>query len=110
MMGMLQRSFDLLAIYSIPPLFQIPTAGGVPAGPSVLARGGGRGGTVYPCTKARRTHVRSSSRAPIPDDDESKAESEAEAESSEEETGDDLGSGSDGGAGNDALGPAPGPS
>ncbi|GMP74044.1 hypothetical protein CsSME_00031580 [Camellia sinensis var. sinensis] len=37
MMGMLQRSFDLLAIYSILPPFQMSVAGGVPAGPSVPA-------------------------------------------------------------------------
>ncbi|GMP24285.1 hypothetical protein CsSME_00001601 [Camellia sinensis var. sinensis] len=100
MMGMLQRSFDLLAIYSIPPPFQMSAAGGAPAGPSVPARGGGRGGIVHLRTEARRTHVGSSSRAPVPDDD----ESGAEAESPEEETGD--GSGSDDGADDDAPGPS----
>lgn len=77
-------------------------AEGTPAGPSVPARGGGRGDTVFPRTKVGRTHVGSSSRTPVPDDDESEAETEAEA--SEEETGDD--SGSDDGVDDDALGPS----
>ncbi|GMP42166.1 hypothetical protein CsSME_00011991 [Camellia sinensis var. sinensis] len=108
-MGMLQRSLDLLVIYSIPPPFQISAAGGTLAGPSVSARGGGRAGrgtTVHPCTKAGRTHVGSSSRALIPDDDESEIEAEAESESSEDETGDDSGSSSDGGVGDDTPGPS----
>ncbi|GMP45030.1 hypothetical protein CsSME_00013714 [Camellia sinensis var. sinensis] len=104
MIGMLQRSLDLLALYSIPPPFQILTAGGALAGPSVPARGEGRGGIVFPRTKVGRTHIGSSSRAPIPDDDESEAETEAEA--SEEETGEDSDSGSDYGAGDDAPGPS----
>ncbi|XP_028122248.1 uncharacterized protein LOC114319438 [Camellia sinensis] len=106
-MGMLQWSLDLLAIYSIPPPFQIPAAGGAPAGPSASTRGGGRAGRgtiVHPRTKARRTHVGSSSRAPIPDDDE--FETEVEAESLEDETGDDSGSSSDSGVGDDAPGPS----
>lgn len=106
-MGMLQRSLDLLTIYGIPAPFQIPAAGGAPAGPSVSTRGAGRARretTVHPRTKVGRTHVGSSSRAPIPNDNESEAE--AEAESSEDETGDGSGSGSDGGAGNDASGPS----
>ncbi|XP_028122440.1 uncharacterized protein LOC114319608 isoform X3 [Camellia sinensis] len=37
MIGMLQRSLDLLALYSIPPPFQILTTGGAPAGPYVPA-------------------------------------------------------------------------
>ncbi|XP_028113803.1 uncharacterized protein LOC114311827 [Camellia sinensis] len=112
MMGMLQRSFNLLAIYSIPPPFQMSAAGCAPAGPSVPTRGGGRGGTVFPRTKVGRTHVGSSSWAPVPDDDESEAETEteteaeaeAEAESSEEETRD--GSDSDDGVDDDAPGPS----
>ncbi|XP_028118007.1 uncharacterized protein LOC114315602 [Camellia sinensis] len=100
-MGMLQQSLDLLAIYSIPPPFQIPTVGGAPAGPSVPAGGDGR---VYPRTKAGHTHVGSSSRAPVPDDDESEVEAEVELESSDEETGD--GTDSDGGADDDAPRPS----
>ncbi|KAI8022721.1 hypothetical protein LOK49_LG03G02518 [Camellia lanceoleosa] len=61
MMGMLQRTFDLLALYSIPPLFQIPIVGGAPAGPSILARGRDEEGRVFPRTKAGRTHAGSSS-------------------------------------------------
>ncbi|GMP95452.1 hypothetical protein CsSME_00044498 [Camellia sinensis var. sinensis] len=62
---------------------------------------------VFPRTKAGRTHVGSSSWAPVPDDDdeESEAEAESEAESSEEETGGGTGSGSD-----DDADDAPGPS
>ncbi|XP_028052456.1 uncharacterized protein LOC114256954 [Camellia sinensis] len=106
MMGMLQWTFDLLALYSIPPPFQIPTVGGVPARLSVPAGGDGEG-RVFPRTKAGRTHVGSSSRAPVPDDDdeESEVEAEAEAESSSEETGDGSDSGSD-----DSADDAPGPS
>ncbi|KAL7228266.1 hypothetical protein ACSBR2_007053 [Camellia fascicularis] len=102
MMGMLQRSLDLLTIYGIPAPFQIPAVGGAPAGPSVPARGGEGDGRVYPRTKVGRTHVGSSSRALVPDDDESEAE--VEAESSEEETGD--GSGSDDRVDDDAPGPS----
>ncbi|XP_028117319.1 uncharacterized protein LOC114314953 isoform X2 [Camellia sinensis] len=47
MMGMLQQTFDLLALYSIP----IPTVGGVLARPSVPAGGDGEG-RVFPRTKA----------------------------------------------------------
>ncbi|KAF5933469.1 hypothetical protein HYC85_029640 [Camellia sinensis] len=107
MMGMLQRTFDLLALYSIPPPFQIPMAGGAPAGPSVPARGRDEEGRIFPRTRGGRTHVGSSSRAPVPDDDdeESEAEAEVESESSEEETGDGSSSGSD-----DDADDAPGPS
>ncbi|KAF5933242.1 hypothetical protein HYC85_029413 [Camellia sinensis] len=108
MMGMLQRTFDLLALYSIPPPFQIPMAGGAPAGPSVPARGRDEEGRAFPRTKAGRTHIGSSSRAPVPDDDDdedSEAEAEAESESSEEETGGGTSSGSDGDA-DDAPGPS----
>ncbi|KAF5931800.1 hypothetical protein HYC85_027971 [Camellia sinensis] len=108
MMGMLQRTFDLLALYSIPPPFQIPIAGGAPAGPSVPARGRDEEGRIFPRTRGGRTHVGSSSRAPVPDDDDdedSEAEAEAESESSEEETGDGSSSGSD-----DDADDAPGPS
>ncbi|KAF5934503.1 hypothetical protein HYC85_030674 [Camellia sinensis] len=104
MMGILQRTFDLLALYSIP----IPGVGGASAGPSVLARGRDEEGRVFPRTKAGRTHVGSSSRAPVPDDDddeEPEAEAEAESESSEEETGGGSSSGSD-----DDADDAPGPS
>ncbi|KAF5934658.1 hypothetical protein HYC85_030829 [Camellia sinensis] len=80
MMGMLQRTFDLLALYSIPPPFQIPIAGGAPAGPSVPARGRNEEGRIFPRTRGGRTHVGSSSRAPVPDDDDDDEESEAEAE------------------------------
>ncbi|GMQ03811.1 hypothetical protein CsSME_00049464 [Camellia sinensis var. sinensis] len=100
MMGMLQWTFDLLALYSIP----IPMAGGVPAGPSVPARGRDEEGRAFPRTKARHTHVGSSSRAPVPNDDDDE-ESEAESESSEEETGGGTSSGSD-----DDADDAPGPS
>ncbi|CAL5381988.1 unnamed protein product [Camellia sinensis] len=100
MMGMLQRTFDLLALYSIPRPFQIPTVGGVPAGPSIPTGGDGR---AYPLTKAGRAHVGSSSRVPVPDDDDE--ESEAEAESSSEETGDSSDSDSD-----DSADDVPGPS
>ncbi|KAI8024345.1 hypothetical protein LOK49_LG03G03561 [Camellia lanceoleosa] len=103
MMGMLQRTFDLLALYSIPPPFQIPTVGGVLARLSVPAGGDGES-RVYPRTKTGRIHIGSSSRAPVPDDDDEE-ESEAEAESSEEETGDGSDSGSD-----DSADDAPGPS
>ncbi|KAF5932590.1 hypothetical protein HYC85_028761 [Camellia sinensis] len=48
MMGMLQRTFDLLALYSIPPPFQIPIAGGAPAGPSVSAQGRDEGAGYFP--------------------------------------------------------------
>ncbi|KAF5941397.1 hypothetical protein HYC85_022564 [Camellia sinensis] len=108
MMGMLQRTFDLLALYSIPPPFQIPMAGGAPAGPSVPVRGRDEEGWIFPRTRGGRTHVGSSSRAPVPDDDddeESEAEAEAESESSEEETGGGSSSGSD-----DDADDAPGPS
>ncbi|GMP58622.1 hypothetical protein CsSME_00022221 [Camellia sinensis var. sinensis] len=107
MMGMLQRTFDLLALYSIPSLFQIPPVGGAPAGPSIPARGR-RGDTARPRTRGGRTHVGSSSRAPTPDDDEDDDdESEAEAEAgSSEEAGDDSNSGSDGDADDDAPGPS----
>ncbi|KAF5932183.1 hypothetical protein HYC85_028354 [Camellia sinensis] len=104
MMGMLQRTFDLLALYSIPPPFLIPVAGGAPAGLSVPARGRDEKGRVFPRTKAGRTHIGSSSRAPVPDDDDDE-ESEAESESSEEETGGGTSSGSD-----DDADDAPGPS
>ncbi|KAF5932894.1 hypothetical protein HYC85_029065 [Camellia sinensis] len=80
MMGMLQRTFDLLALYSIPPPFQIPLVGGAPAGPSIPARGG-RGDTARPRTRGGHIHVGSSSRVPTPDDDDDDDdESEAEAE------------------------------
>ncbi|KAF5933114.1 hypothetical protein HYC85_029285 [Camellia sinensis] len=108
MIGMLQRTFDLLAVYSIPPPFQIPMAGGAPAGPSVPARGRDEEGRMFPRTRGGRTHVGSSSRAPVPDgddDEESEAGAEAESESSEEETGDGSSLGSD-----DDADDAPGPS
>ncbi|CAL5381980.1 unnamed protein product [Camellia sinensis] len=50
MMGMLQRTFDLLALYSIPPPFQIPVVGGAPTGPSVPARGRDEG-RVFPAPR-----------------------------------------------------------
>ncbi|KAL7213424.1 hypothetical protein ACSBR2_016030 [Camellia fascicularis] len=106
MMGMFQRSLDLLAIYGIPAPFQIAATDGAPAGPSVPARGGEREGRVYPGTKVGCTHVGSSSRALVPNDNESEAEAEAESESSEEETGDGTDSGSHGGADDDAPGPS----
>ncbi|GMP54999.1 hypothetical protein CsSME_00019959 [Camellia sinensis var. sinensis] len=98
-------TFDLLALYSIPPPFQIPTVGGVPTRPSVPAGGDGES-RVFPRTKAGRTHVGSSSQDPVlvDDDEESEAEAEAEAESSEEETGDSSDSDSD-----DSVDDAPGP-
>ncbi|KAF5933073.1 hypothetical protein HYC85_029244 [Camellia sinensis] len=107
MMGMLQRTFDLLALYGIPPPFPIPTMGGVLAGPSIPARGG-RGDAVRPRTRAGRVHVGSSSRASTPDDDDDDDdESEAEAEAgSSEEVGDDSDSGSDDDADDDAPGPS----
>ena len=74
-------------------------AGGVPAGPSVPARGRAEEGREFPRTKAGRTHVGSSSRAPVPDDDddeESEAEVESEGESSEAETGGRSSVGSEG--------------
>ncbi|XP_028105119.1 uncharacterized protein LOC114304165 [Camellia sinensis] len=89
--------------------FQILAVGGALARPSVSTRGGGRAGrgtAIHPRTKVGRTHVGSSSRAPIPDDNESETQAEAKAESSEDETGDDSGSGSNGGAGDDAPGPS----
>ncbi|GMQ07720.1 hypothetical protein CsSME_00051804 [Camellia sinensis var. sinensis] len=104
MMGMLQRTFDLLVVYSIPPPFQILMAGGAPARPSVPARGRDEEGRIFPRTRGGCTHVGSSSRAPVPDDDDDE-ESEAEAGSSEEETGDGSSSGSD-----DDADDAPGPS
>ncbi|GMP55001.1 hypothetical protein CsSME_00019961 [Camellia sinensis var. sinensis] len=55
MIGMLQRTFDLLALYSISPPFQIPPVGGAPARPSIPARGG-HGDTVRPRTRAGRVH------------------------------------------------------
>ncbi|GMP85754.1 hypothetical protein CsSME_00038795 [Camellia sinensis var. sinensis] len=104
LMGMLQRSLDLLAMYSIPPPFLMPTVGGAPTGPFAPTEGDGR---VYPRTKAGRTHVGSSSRAPVPDDDdESEAEAESGAESSEEETEDGSGSDSNDDADDDALRPS----
>ena len=98
----------MFAICTFQHPFQIPTVGGAPAGPCIPVRGGDGEGRVYPSTKVRRTHVRSSSRAPVPDDDESEAETEAEveAESFEEETGDGTDSGSDDGADDDAPGPS----
>ena len=88
------------------PPFQIPMAGGAPARPSVPARGRDEEGRIFPRTRGGRTHVGSSSRAPVPDDDdeESEAETEAESESSEEETGGGSSSGSDDDA-DDAPGP-----
>ncbi|KAL7184930.1 hypothetical protein ACSBR2_026973 [Camellia fascicularis] len=47
MLGMLQRTFDLLALYSIPPPFQIPPVGGAPAGPSISTWDG----RAYPRTR-----------------------------------------------------------
>ena len=99
---------DAFAFYVLfQPSFQIPVVRGAPAGPSVPARGRDEEGRVFPRTKAGRTHVGSSSRAPVPDDDdeESEAEAESEAESSEEETGGSTSSGSD-----DDADDAPGPS
>ena len=75
------------------PPFQIPPVGGAPAGPPISPRDG----RVYPRTRGGRTHVGSSSRAPVPDD-------ESEVETEVEETDDGLDSSSDG----DALGDAPG--
>ena len=91
-------------VYLFQPPFQIPMAGGAPAGSSVPARGRDEEGRAFPRTKAGRTHVGSSSRAPVPDDDDDE-ESEAEAGSSEEETADGSSSGSD-----DDADDAPGPS
>ncbi|GMP77497.1 hypothetical protein CsSME_00033759 [Camellia sinensis var. sinensis] len=85
-MGMLQRSTDLLGIYGIPAPFQIPVA----AGMSIHSRG-----------RHRRTRTESSSREPTPDDD----ESDVEAESSQDEAGD--GSGSDSGSGGNDSDPGP---
>ena len=65
-------------------------AGGAPARPSVPARGRDEEGRIFPRTRGGRTHVGSSSRAPVPDDDddeESEAKAESEAEASDEETG-----------------------
>ncbi|GMP62927.1 hypothetical protein CsSME_00024839 [Camellia sinensis var. sinensis] len=84
-MGMLQRSIDLLSIYGIPAPFQIPTVAGVSAGPSVPPRaagGAGRGMTIHSRGRHRHTH-----------DD----ESDEEAESSQDEAGDGSDSGGDGG-------------
>ena len=94
----------------IQPPYQFPMAGGAPARPAVPARGRDEEGRIFPRTRGGRTHVGSSSRAPVPDDDddeesEAEAEAEAESESSEEETGGGTSSGSD-----DAADDAPGPS
>ncbi|GMP93976.1 hypothetical protein CsSME_00043599 [Camellia sinensis var. sinensis] len=90
------RTFDLLALYSIPVC--------APVRPSVPVGGDGEG-RVFPRTKAGRTHVGSSSRAPVSDDDDEESEVEAEAESSSEETGDGSDSDSD-----DSADDAPEPS
>ena len=47
----------MFAICAFQPPFQIPTTGGALAGPSVPARGGGRGGTVFPHTKVASARV-----------------------------------------------------
>ncbi|GMP80378.1 hypothetical protein CsSME_00035496 [Camellia sinensis var. sinensis] len=101
--GMLQRSIDLLTIYGIPAPFQIPATGGAPAGPLVPTRAAGgarRGMTIHSRGRHRRTHVESNSQEPTPDDD----ESDEEAASSEGKARD--GSDSDYGA----SGGDPGPS
>ncbi|GMP55320.1 hypothetical protein CsSME_00020173 [Camellia sinensis var. sinensis] len=95
-MGMLQRSIDLLTIYGIPAPFQIPAAGGVPAGPLAPPRAAGgarRRMMIHSRGRHRRAHVESSSREPTPDDD----ESDEEVASSQGEAGDGLDSGDDGG-------------
>ena len=74
------------------PPFQIPPVGGAPAGPPISTRDG----RAYPHTRGGRTHVGSSSRALVSDD-------ESEAETEAEETGD----GSDSSSGGDAPGGAP---
>ena len=79
-------------------------AGGAPARHSVPARGRDEEGRIFPRTRGGRSHVGSSSRAPVPDEDDDE-EAEAKAEASEEETGDGSSSGSD-----DDADDAPGPS
>ncbi|GMQ09921.1 hypothetical protein CsSME_00053127 [Camellia sinensis var. sinensis] len=68
-------AYDINTLHSV----TIPAAGGTLAGPFASTKGGGRarrGTVVHPRTKAGRTHVGSSSRAPITDDDESETEAE----------------------------------
>ncbi|GMP47171.1 hypothetical protein CsSME_00015052 [Camellia sinensis var. sinensis] len=105
-MGMLQRSMDLLSIYSIPAPFQIPTIGGALAGLSVPPRAAGgvrRGMTIHSRGRHRRTRTEGSSQEPTLDDND---ESDAEADSSQGEGGD----GSDLDTGSRADGDDPGPS
>ena len=73
--------------------------GGAPAGPSISTRDG----RAYPRTRGGRTHVGSSSQAPVPDD-------EFEAETEAEETDDGSDSSSDGDARGPPVDDAPGPS
>ncbi|GMP24225.1 hypothetical protein CsSME_00001564 [Camellia sinensis var. sinensis] len=93
LMRMLQRSLDLLTIYGIPAPFQIPAAGGAPAGPSASTRAAGgtrRGMTIHSQGKHRQARAESSSREPSPDD------SDEEVASSQGEAGDGSDSGDDG--------------
>ncbi|XP_028125420.1 uncharacterized protein LOC114322342 [Camellia sinensis] len=73
-MGMLQRSMHLLSIYDNP----IPATASASTGPSVpISRGAGKAGRGTPAqsrSRAGRTQIGSSSRAPVPDDDESDEE------------------------------------
>ncbi|GMP53447.1 hypothetical protein CsSME_00018897 [Camellia sinensis var. sinensis] len=103
-MGMLQRSIDLLTIYSIPALFQILTVGGAPAGPSAPPRAAGvarRGMTIHSRGRHRCARAESSSWELTPDD-----ESDEEAASSQDEARDSSDSGDDGGASGGNLGPS----
>ncbi|XP_028080804.1 uncharacterized protein LOC114282358 [Camellia sinensis] len=93
MIGMLQRSIDLLTIYGISAPFQISAARGALAGPSVPTRGGGGakwGMTFHSQCRHRHAHAESSSREPSPDDsDEETASSQGEAgDSSDSDYGD----------------------
>lgn len=111
-MGMLQRSLDLLGIYSIPGPFQIPATAGASARLSVplrAARGAVRGMTIHSRGRHRRTHTESSSREPATDDDESDEEAVSpQSESSHDR--DEARDGSDSDAGSGADGGDPGPS
>ncbi|GMQ02233.1 hypothetical protein CsSME_00048557 [Camellia sinensis var. sinensis] len=111
MIGMLQRSVDLLSIYGIPAPFQIPAPAGAPAGPSMppkAAGEAGRGMSIHSRGRHRRTRTESSSREPTPDDDESDEEAvcpQSESSQDGDEVGDDLGS--DAGSGADGGDPGP---
>ncbi|KAI8024403.1 hypothetical protein LOK49_LG03G02203 [Camellia lanceoleosa] len=93
MAGMLQRTFEFLAFYGLPPPFPTPpVGGGAPSGPPISTRDG----RIFPRTRGGRGHVGSSSQAPVAGDGES------EAEASEEEAGGSSGSGSDSDTSDDA--------